>query len=72
MKLQTKYEQWFLKNQYKRVGKFKKIKIMANYELNIAFTNEQLQTIYATGTNVIVAKPSGGGTPNVAWQYLNL
>jgi hypothetical protein len=39
-----------------------------SYELAVAFTNEQLNTIYATGTNVIVAKPSGGGAPNVAWQ----
>jgi hypothetical protein len=38
------------------------------YELDIAFTNDQLQAIYITGTNVIVAKPSGGGQPNVAWQ----
>jgi len=39
-----------------------------SYELDLAFTTAQLQTIYATGTNVIVAKPSGGGSPNVAWQ----
>lgn len=39
-----------------------------NYELNLAFTNAQLQTLYLTGTNVVVAKPSGGGSPNVAWQ----
>ncbi len=41
---------------------------MANYELKVAFTNDQLTTLYATGTNVIVAKPTGGSTPNVAWQ----
>lgn len=41
---------------------------MADYSLKTAFTNEQLQTLYATGSNVIVAKPTGGSTPNVAWQ----
>lgn len=41
---------------------------MPNYELDIAFTNEQLQILYATGSNVIVAKPTGGSGPNVAWQ----
>ena len=75
------------------------------YNLNVGFTNAQLEILYATGTNVIVAKPSatvqipptifspsdnqsigcanekgktdgvsewlqpsGGGSPNVAWQ----
>lgn len=41
---------------------------MANYELNTAFTDDQLKVLYETGTNVIIAKPTGGGTPNVAWQ----
>ncbi|HKB60608.1 MAG TPA: hypothetical protein VKC56_11250 [Gallionellaceae bacterium] len=41
---------------------------MPNYELDVAFTNQQLETIYATGTNVIVAKPTSGAAPNVAWQ----
>lgn len=42
---------------------------MAQYKLKIGFTNEQLQTIYTAGVNVVVAKPSiGGSTPNVAWQ----
>lgn len=41
---------------------------MPSYNLNTAFTNEQLQTIWMTGTNVIVAKPTGGSNPNVAWQ----
>lgn len=41
---------------------------MANYELKIAFTNEQLQVLYTTGSNVIVAKPTDGTAPNVAWQ----
>ncbi|MBV7530850.1 hypothetical protein [Chitinophaga sp. sic0106] len=41
---------------------------MADYSLNVGFTNDQLKTLYATGTNVVVAKPSGAGNPNVAWQ----
>ena len=42
---------------------------MPNFDLNVAFTNEQLKAIHATGTNVIIAKPSSGGsTPDVAWQ----
>lgn len=41
---------------------------MASYELNTAFTNEQLETLHITGTNVVVAKPTGGSAPNVAWQ----
>ena len=36
--------------------------------MKVAFTDKQLDVLYATGTNVIVAKPTGGGTPNVAWQ----
>jgi hypothetical protein len=42
--------------------------IIMTYELDVAFTNDQLQTLWITGTNVIVAKPSGGTSPNVAWQ----
>ncbi|WP_046244120.1 hypothetical protein [Hymenobacter terrenus] len=38
-----------------------------DFSLNVAFTNEQLQILYATGTNVIIAKPTQGGSPNVAW-----
>lgn len=41
---------------------------MADYNLNVAFTNEQLQVLYMTGSNVVVAKQSGGSKPNVAWQ----
>ncbi len=41
---------------------------MADYELKVGFSDEDLKTIYITGTNVIIAKPSMGGTPNVAWQ----
>lgn len=41
---------------------------MANYKLDVAFTNDQLSVLYATGSNVIIAKPTGGSSPNVAWQ----
>ncbi|SFD26319.1 hypothetical protein SAMN05518672_1011339 [Chitinophaga sp. CF118] len=41
---------------------------MSTYILNTAFTDKQLDMLYITGTNVIIAKPTGGGTPNVAWQ----
>lgn len=41
---------------------------MSTFNLKTAFTNEQLQLLYATGTNIVVAKPTGGTVPNVAWQ----
>ncbi|SFW62792.1 hypothetical protein SAMN02927921_02817 [Sinomicrobium oceani] len=42
---------------------------MADYSLDIQFTQDQLQILYMAGSNVVVAKPSGdGSTPNVAWQ----
>jgi len=41
---------------------------MANYQLDVAFTNEQLETLFATGSNVIIGKKSVAGLPNVAWQ----
>lgn len=41
---------------------------MSTFNLKVAFTNSQLEVLYATGTNVIVAKPTSDGTPNVAWQ----
>ncbi|QHI35474.1 hypothetical protein IMCC3317_08200 [Kordia antarctica] len=41
---------------------------MSTFNLKTAFTNEQLRNIYIAGINVIVAKPTGGGNPNVAWQ----
>jgi hypothetical protein len=40
---------------------------MANYDLSIAFSDDQLATIFATGSKVVIAKPTGS-TPNVAWQ----
>lgn len=41
---------------------------MSTYILKTAFTDRQLDILYATGTNVVVAKPTGGSSPNVAWQ----
>ena len=41
---------------------------MSQFNLKIAFTQEQLGILYATGTNVIIAKPSDGRSPAVAWQ----
>ena len=41
---------------------------MASYNLNVAFTDEQLRILHIAGSNVVVAKPTGGSTPNVAWQ----
>ncbi|GAB5474200.1 MAG: hypothetical protein Mars2KO_22990 [Maribacter sp.] len=42
---------------------------MAQYKLDIAFTNQQLENLYQTNSSVIIAKPSeGNATPNVAWQ----
>ncbi|MGV8835316.1 hypothetical protein [Cellvibrio sp.] len=39
-----------------------------NFSLSMAFTNQQLDVIASTNTKVIVAKPTAGGAPNVAWQ----
>lgn len=41
---------------------------MSTFNLKTAFTDEQLRNIYLAGVNVIVAKPTGGTNPNVAWQ----
>lgn len=41
---------------------------MSQFNLKVAFTPEQLGILYATGTNVIIAKPSDGRSPAVAWQ----
>jgi hypothetical protein len=40
---------------------------MPTYTLQTAFTQQDLERLYITGTNVIVAKPNAGGAPNVAW-----
>ncbi|MCH9638851.1 MAG: hypothetical protein K0U40_05095 [Betaproteobacteria bacterium] len=44
---------------------------MASYKLDTAFTNEQLAVLNTTGTNVVVAKPTAGSGPNVAWQVFH-
>ena len=41
---------------------------MSQFNLKIAFTSQQLGILYATGTNVIIAKSSDGYSPAVAWQ----
>ncbi|EDP95956.1 hypothetical protein U8527_13715 [Kordia algicida OT-1] len=41
---------------------------MSEFKLNTAFTDEQLRNIYIAGVNVVVAKPTKDGSPNVAWQ----
>jgi hypothetical protein len=51
-----------------RVGKILNQLIMSTFNLKTAFTDEQLRNIYIAGVNVIVAKPTGGENPNVAWQ----
>lgn len=40
---------------------------MPSYTLNTYFSKEDLERFYATGTNIVVAKPSASGAPNVAW-----
>jgi hypothetical protein len=40
---------------------------MPTYNLSTTFSNADLERFYATGTNVVVAKPTEGGQPNVAW-----
>lgn len=38
------------------------------FKLEMAFSNDQLSVIEETNTKVVVAKPTAGDTPNVAWQ----
>lgn len=40
---------------------------MPTYVLQTSFTKEDLDRFHASGSNVVVAKPNGGGAPNVAW-----
>ena len=41
---------------------------MATYTLNTSFTAQDLSRFLATGSNLVVSKPSAsGGAPNVAW-----
>lgn len=43
-----------------------------NYTLNIRFTNEQLQAIYATESKVVLAQLSQNqSAPNIAWQVFS-
>jgi hypothetical protein len=37
------------------------------FNLKTAFTEADLQRFLASGSNVVVAKPNAGGSPNVAW-----
>ena len=40
---------------------------MPTFTLNVSFTAEQLNAIYATGNNVILAKDTNANKTNVAW-----
>jgi hypothetical protein len=40
---------------------------MADYQLNLSFTQQNLETFYATGTNVVLAKPAANGTATTQW-----
>ncbi|MDI1434878.1 hypothetical protein [Polyangium sorediatum] len=40
---------------------------MPTFKLSTAFTQEDLNRFYASGSNIVVAKPNAGGMPNVAW-----
>lgn len=40
---------------------------MLSFMLETAFTQQDLDRIYTSGSNVVVAKPNNGGAPNVAW-----
>lgn len=38
-----------------------------SFSLSTAFAKTDLDRFYASGTNIVLAKPAGGGSPNVAW-----
>lgn len=40
---------------------------MTNFTLNVNFTSDQLNVIYASGSNVVLAKQNNSGPPNVTW-----
>ena len=40
---------------------------MPTFTLKTSFTDQDLQRFLASGSNVVLAKPSAGGAPNVAW-----
>src|ERR1700728_1871407 len=37
------------------------------YTLNTSFDQSDLKLLYSTGSNVVVAKPTAGAEPNIAW-----
>jgi len=41
---------------------------MSKFNLSINLTKEQLDILYGANSNVIIAKPTGEESPNVAWQ----
>ena len=43
---------------------------MSTYKLDIAFSKEQLKTLYVTNSKIIVSKSNGNGS-NVAWQVFD-
>jgi hypothetical protein len=40
---------------------------MSAFSISTAFNQQDLERFYASGSNVVVAKPTGGSQPNVAW-----
>ncbi len=38
------------------------------FELNLLFTNQDLENIYATNSSVAIAKPVKGADPTIVWQ----
>ena len=40
---------------------------MANYQLNLTFRQDDLNVFYATGTNVVLAKPALDGSATTQW-----
>ena len=41
---------------------------MATFTLNLEIDNASLQLIRSAQERIILAKPVGGGSPNVVWQ----
>lgn len=40
---------------------------MSTFSISTAFAQVDLERFYASGSNVVIAKPTGGSQPNVAW-----
>jgi hypothetical protein len=40
---------------------------MSSFSVSMAFNQTDLDRFLASGTNVVIAKPTSGGAPNVAW-----